>query len=253
MKDWIESYFFFPDKNMEHFPTFTSFENIYIRNKHKYESYHGWYIPNHLPNHNQKLIFYSHGNAGNISHRIPFIKKFFQQGFSIFIYDYPGFGNSDGYPSQSNCFDCASRFIRFLKKKKHISFDNIILFGESIGGFFSSLLAHHYQIPHLILQSTFTDIKDIISLRFSFIPSYLIQFIDFNNLSLLQSRKNNHSEHSFKTMIIHSQEDEIIPYQHALILSQFCDLFYTCQGKHSSFIMNQEYFENINIFLNIQS
>jgi len=250
MNDWIESYFFFPDTHTDLYPTFTNFENIYVRNKHKYESYHGWYIPNETPQYNQKIIFYSHGNAGNISHRIPIIKNFFNQGFSIFIYDYPGFGKSEGYPSQSNCIDCASRFIRFLQKKRNIKTEQMVLFGESIGGFVSSFLANKFYIKHLILQSTFTDIKDIISLRFSFIPKYLIQFIDFNNIHLLELRKNNPSQ--FKTMIIHSQEDEIIPYQHAIHLSTFSDLFYTCQGKHSSFMMNQEYFDKIHFFLNIQ-
>ena len=168
---------------------------------------------------------------------------------SILIFDYPGFGKSEGIPNEENCILCSLQFYNFLIHQKKYPPENIILYGESIGGCIASSLSQQIISPKLILQSTFSNIQNIIK-KISNLPTFLYMSIGFNTKKNLQKRnKLKRINSNLKTLIIHSEEDELIPFEHALELSKYSTHFYTCKGNHNSTQINKEFIENIILFI----
>ncbi len=295
LKNILENFVFNPDKTIYKEPSSYNlpFENIFLSNQNEHSSsifnkYHGWFIENKA-DFNKELsnfvVLYFHGNAGNISTRINFVQKLYLTGLSVLIFDYPGFGLSDGYPNEESCIEVANLFYKFLHNTKKYSKKKIIFYGESIGGSIATSLAIKTKVKYLILHSTFTNISLIIK-QFIYLPSLIIEQIGFNTIDNLKkryklnmieykkslnSKKNeekdenyeNHENHEnyendekkenidfkLKTLVIHSKEDELIPYIHGINLSKYCTDFYECEGKHSSPKINKEFLDKIINFI----
>jgi len=251
IKDFLEQFLFFPNKTIKKTPSLLNidYEDVFLEyNEYKY---HGWYIHGNYKNSitNNKCIFFFHGNAGNISFRLNYIEKFYELGFSILIFDYPGFGLSTGLPNEKSCIKCSDLFYQYLiNEKKYIS-ENIIFYGESIGGSLSLSLANIYNIKYLILQSTFTDIKEVIKNIINF-DIFSISNIGFETLENLKIRyKLNKLNKKMKTLIIHSNDDELIDILHGHKLSDYSDQLYICSGSHSNINIDSEFIFNLVSFL----
>ncbi len=285
LKNILENFVFNPDKTIYNDPSSLnlSFEDIFLNNNSLnsssiYNKYHGWLIENNSKHLFSKyIILYFHGNAGNISTRLNMINKLFSLGFSVMIFDYPGFGLSEGYPNEESCLEVSELFYKYLHENKKYSKKNIIFYGESIGGSIATTLSVKTKIKYLILHSTFSNISLIIK-QFIYIPSIILDKIGFNTIDSLKKRyklnilkiNKNINENSdkienednktllnkinkelkLKTLIIHSKEDELIPFFHALEMSKYSTDFYECEGKHSSPKINKEFLEKIIKFIN---
>ena len=217
--------------------------------------YHGWLIICPVNNKpiiaNSKYILFLHGNAGNISYRMNYIIQLNKIGFNILIIDYPGFGLSKGVPNKMDNSNCASLFLKYLVNTLMIKSDDIIIFGESIGGYFAIELANKYNMKYLILQSTFTDINELIRDKYMF--GILTKYIKlgYNNIELLRTRyKMNKIDRKLNTMVIHSKEDEIVPFRHFEKLIQYSTDKYECKGTHSTPEIDYNYIDNIIKFIN---
>jgi esterase/lipase len=230
IKDFLEQFLFFPNKEIKRDPSYINliYEDVYIKNNN--EEYHGWYIEGNYKNSisQSKCILFFHGNAGNISYRLNYIEKLNELGFSLLFFDYPGFGLSNGSPTENLCIKCSEGFYKYLINEKKFLNKNIIFYGESIGGSIASSLANICNIKYLIIQSTFTDIKEIIKNIVNY-NLLIMNNIGFETLENLKIRyKLNKLEKKMKTMIIHSNEDELIDNKHADILSKYSDKLYIC-------------------------
>lgn len=245
LKNFIEQFVFFPQKDLVKNPNNIGIEYEDVFLKYENNDIHGWFIKNKNKNNikiKNKVILFFHGNAGNISYRINYIQKLYEIGFSLLFYDYPGFGLSDGIPNEDSCVNSGKVFYDFLVDKKKYNSNNIIFYGESIGGSISSKLANQVNIKLLILQSTFTDIKKIIQKLL--INNYLGLVVDnlgFETLNYLKNRyKINIMKKKMKTMVIHSNNDELIDIKYAKELSNYSDEFYICDGSHSNINIDNE-------------
>jgi len=251
MKQVLERFIFFPEKKMISTPESIQYpyEDIYLSSSSQ-EKYHGWYIENINQTKTNPLrhyiLLFCHGNAGNISYRIPLLKKFLDIGFSICIFDYPSFGLSEGNPNEESCIECTSLFYQYLLQTKKYKSSHIILYGESIGGSIATSVANQYSTPFLILQSTFTDIKQIIEHKIS-IPSFLYTWIGFETYKNLKIRAKSNS--SLKTCIIHSPDDDLIPFEHAKKLAKYANILLECKGKHSRIILHSSIFHSLMEFI----
>jgi len=258
IKNFIEQFVFFPNKEIKKTPSFLEipYDDIYINYNNSSdvsvsEKIHGWYIQGHYKNSItlNKCILFFHGNAGNISFRLNYIKHLYQLGFSMLFFDYPGFGNSTGIPNEDLCIKSGQIFYEYLINTKHFLNKDIILYGESIGGSIAASVANIYNVKYLILQSTFTDIKEIIKLITTF-NLLLYNTIGFHTLKTLKIRnKLNKFNKKMKTMIIHSNEDELIDVSHANELSKYADTFYLCNGSHSNINIDDDFIFNLLSFI----
>lgn len=160
----------------------------------------GWFIPD---KDNKDTILFCHGNAGNISHRLEKIAIFHNMGLNIFIFDYRGYGKSQGSPSEKGLYEDAEAAYRYLINRGDISWDNIIAYGESIGGAVVIDLASKQKVKALITEEAFSSVKDMVRIIYPFLPHFILQS-RFDSVSKIKDIK-------APKLIIHSVDDEIVP------------------------------------------
>ena len=184
------------------------FEDVYLNTKDN-QTIHSWFIPVGSGNYQiNKTILFMHGNAGNISHRLETIQIFHRLGFNFFIFDYRGFGNSTGSPSENGTYLDADAAWSYLLNEKNLTPDKIILAGRSIGGGVASELARNVSPAMLILESTFTSMTDVSAIHYPFMPTNLIVKHKYETINKLKYI-------ACPVVIIHSVSDEVIPFSHS--------------------------------------
>jgi fermentation-respiration switch protein FrsA (DUF1100 family) len=178
---------------------------------------HAWYVPGDMNDMNdmndntvegekRRVVLFCHGNVGNVSQRIDSFLIFKELDLDTFIFDYRGYGLSQGNPTEKGTYlDCDGAW-RYLTEEKKIKPEDIILFGRSLGGGIASYLAEKYNPGALIIESSFSSIPDMAKWRFPKLPvRWLLRY-------RYDSRKRLKHIHC-PVMIIHSPEDEIIPFR----------------------------------------
>jgi hypothetical protein len=105
-------------------------------------------------------VLYCHGNAGNISHRKYVIDLCDRLELNLFLFDYAGFGKSKGYPTSQGVCNDAERVYLYMRKAG-LSPEQIIVWGESLGGAAAIWVASRHPCLYLILLSTFANLKSV--------------------------------------------------------------------------------------------
>ena len=128
---------------------------------------HGWYIPGV----NELTLLWFHGNAGNIGNRLGNIKELHQNvGANIFIFDYRGYGRSQGTPSEEGTYVDGDAAIAYLSSRSDNNPSKIIFFGRSLGAAVATEMAIRNKPYALILESGFPSIQAMANQAYSFIP-----------------------------------------------------------------------------------
>ena len=152
---FVESLVFFPDTTIEQTPVDLDlpFDDIWFTSSDSVRL-HGWLIPASSPNH---LLLFCHGNAGNISHRLDNVRLLHNRGISVFIFDYRGYGRSQGRISEKGFYLDSEAAYEVAREwaEKHRS--KLVVFGRSLGGIAATHLAATKNCDGLILESTFTN------------------------------------------------------------------------------------------------
>ena len=164
----------------------------------------GWFIP---AEEQKGVILFCHGNAGNISHRLDSIILFHHLRLSTFIFDYRGYGKSQGKITEVGTYTDAEAAWRYLVKMKELAPNEIIIFGRSLGGAVASMLAKNHKSKGLILESTFTSIPDVAADIYPFLP--IRNFTRFTYPTI-----ENMKDVKCPVLIVHSRDDDIIPFTH---------------------------------------
>ncbi|MCI0507439.1 MAG: alpha/beta hydrolase [Gammaproteobacteria bacterium] len=194
---------FFPIKELHESPGNwgMQYENLTLETTDKIRL-HGWFIPRGDAD---KTLLFFHGNAGNISHRSDSIKIFHDLGLNVLIFDYRGYGQSEGKPTEEGLYKDARAAWNYLTQTRGINSKNIILFGRSLGGAVAAKLAVEVNAGGVILESTFSSARDMARELFPLL-SYLVPVrFDFKTASYIK-------QVSYPVLVIHSPDDEIIPY-----------------------------------------
>lgn len=168
----------------------------------------GWYIP--AENAEFTLLF-CHGNGGNMMHRLDSIHIFHKLGLNCFIFDYRGYGNSQGKPTEQGTYLDVRAAYKWLTQKKKTSPDSIIAFGRSLGGSIAAYLAGKVKVGALVVESSFTSYVDIGRKFYPYMP--VRWFASFSYRTIDYIRK----VHS-PLMLIYSRNDEVVPFEFGLQL-----------------------------------
>lgn len=200
---------FYPDRDIIATPKEIGlvYEDIYFTTTDNIKL-NGWFVQ---AEQSRGVIIFCHGNAGNISHRLESIKQFVDLGFSVFIFDYRGFGLSSGKITEQGSYLDAEAAYNYIIDNKNIDPIKIVFFGRSLGGSVASWLAKEKTPKLLIIESTFTSIVDFASQTYPIFPVKLLLRFDYNTKKYLQEIK-------CPVLIIHSVDDEMIPFNHAIEL-----------------------------------
>lgn len=198
------------------------------------ETLHGWLIP--APDAAGTVLLF-HGNAGNISHRLDYLLMFYRLGYSTFIFDYRGYGQSSGNPSESGTYLDAEAAWRYLAGERRADPRRIVLFGESLGGAVAAWLAAHENPGLLVIASVFTSIPDMAAKLYPYLPGRLLSQFEYNTLAYLQ-------DVTCPVFVAHSPEDDIVPFEQGRALYQAAPepkRLLELQGGHNDgFIFMQE-------------
>jgi len=179
------------------------FENIWFEASDGVKL-HGWLIPKDKA---QSALLFFHGNAGNISDRLDnIIKLHHQVGSEIFIFDYRGYGRSNGKPDEAGLCRDGAAALNWLNERCRPKKIKTILFGRSLGGAVAIDAASKMKCDALIVESTFTSIPAVAAALIPIAPRSLIK-TKFDSLNKIEAV-------SVPKLFIHGDSDSLIPVSH---------------------------------------
>jgi len=204
----------------------------------------GWYF-NNFPG--RDTVNYCHGNSGNLNHRSYIINLCQKLKLNLFVFDYRGFGQSSGKPSKRNLRKDGEAVYKYLTKERGIKPKKLIIWGESLGGIAATWTASNYPCKALILLCTFSGLDDAITYYFEPGVKQSLAY-GYSNMAAMRydimPNRKYIRQVKCPTVILHSQTDDIIPYECAKILykniSHDKKLLITIKGGHSSPVIKKE-------------
>ncbi|MBI4646597.1 MAG: alpha/beta fold hydrolase [Bacteroidia bacterium] len=178
-------------------------------------------------------ILVLHGNAGNLAEWSSIAKPLNSGGFQVFLIDYQGFGKSEGFPTHLNLLDDANAALDYLLKRNDTKNIPLLILGFSIGGQLAIALTHANQdkIDAFAVEGTFTSHREIaIAATSLFIKPFAMLFVHspYRAKSLIR-------DISIPKLIIHSREDQLIPFymgQRLFELAPEPKQFWEINGPH---------------------
>ena len=170
---------------------------------------HGWWIrAGRRPPTAHVLL--AHGNAGNIGDRVLHARLLTDAGLDVFLFDYRGFGKSEGRPDEEGTYRDARAARKALLRQPGVDPARIVYLGESIGGAVAVALAVEAPPMGLVLQSAFTCVKDMGRLYYPFLPRAVIPdaYPSLQRIATLKA----------PLLVIHGDHDDIVPVAHGRAL-----------------------------------
>ena len=198
----------------------------------------GWFFPASTNSHRPRLaVLVCHGNAGNISHRLDTCIALLATGVNVFVFDYRGYGRSQGRPSEEGTYRDAQAAYHWLRQKGFPG-ANIVAFGESLGGGVAAELAAREPVGGLVLQSTFTSIPDMGAELFPWLPVRWLGTIRYDTRSKLPRLK-------IPVLVMHSPADELVGFHHGqrnFAAANEPKLFWELRGDHNNPLADTQHF-----------
>lgn len=103
------------------------------------------------------IILYNHGNRDHLQYYWDRVELFYKMGFNVFVYDYQGYGMSEGEPSEAGIYSDATTAYQFVKSLGYAD-SSITVYGFSLGGAPAVHLASSVFTPRrLILEAAFAS------------------------------------------------------------------------------------------------
>ena len=150
-------------------------------------------------------ILFSHGNAEDLGNVAPFMRQFYDLGYSVLMYDYRGYGTSEGKPSYRAAQRDVAAAYRWLVEEQKIDPATIIAHGRSLGGAVATWLAARHQVGALVIESTFVSAFRV-KTRWPLLP-----WDKFNSLRAIRKI-------DCPVLVMHGTDDEVIPFWHGQAL-----------------------------------
>jgi pimeloyl-ACP methyl ester carboxylesterase len=175
------------------------------------------------------LVFYQHGNAGNLDYWGARAVDFTQRGYDVLMYDYRGFGKSTGKIKNERMIysDAVMIYKKLLYDYKE---RDIIIYGTSLGTGIATRLTHENNPKLLILETPYFNFFDVSKFHYPYLPNSILLHYQFKNNKLLPEIK-------VPIYVFHGTEDETVPYnssERLAKLSKNITLFTIQNGSHSN-------------------
>lgn len=190
------------------------------------------------------VVLYFHGNKKNISWYAKFSPYFTQNGYEVWIIDYPGFGKSTGKFTEQILYDWADHMYKFARSK--FNADSIIIYGKSMGTGIAARLASVNPCKKLILETPYYDFPSVLKQYFPFYPVDWMIHYEIPTHRYLQNV-------AAPITIFHGTDDDVIRYSNAERLKKFLkpgDEFITIKnGEHNDLFKFKETVEKLDSLL----
>lgn len=182
---------------------------------------HGWLVPGR----ERTTLLWCHGNAGNISHRLENIRLIRDRlGIGVFIFDYRGYGQSEGTPSEEGLYIDARAALTWLRGRPEVDPTRIAYFGRSLGAAVALDLAIQSPPRGLILETPFLSVRAMANRTLP--GSGLLLASRYDNLATIRRI-------TVPILILHGDRDEIVPFAHGRRLFEQASepkTFFTIKG-----------------------
>ena len=162
----------------------------------------GWYVASRQ---SQAVMLWCHGNAGNMIHRLENLAALYESGLSVFLFDYRGYGRSEGMPTEKGLYQDARAAYHYLSDIRHIDPARLVLFGRSLGAAVAGNLASERPVAGLILESAFPSVAVMAKQQFGGLPAHWLLGSRF---PLIERLKSIH----VPILMIHGDQDTIVPF-----------------------------------------
>lgn len=204
---------------------------------------HAWYCPAEKPD---AVMLLCHGNAGNLSIRgggmLDYRRRF---NASIMVFDYPGYGLSEGRPTEDGCYAAADAAYDWLVREKGFKPEQIILYGESLGGGVAVELASRRTVSALILVNTFANLPEVAARQYPWLPVTLLMRNRFDSEGKI-------GRCPAPIFLTHGTTDRLIPPDHSQRLLDQITAPRECllrEGKGHEDLLGSEVLDMIRVFL----
>jgi hypothetical protein len=128
-----------------------------------------WLVPGRAPERRVTVLVAS-GNAGNRSLRAPLADALADQGLTVLLFDYRGYGGNPGAPSERGLALDVRAARRFLVDEAGVVPDRLLYYGESLGSAVVTELATEHPPAGLVLRSPFVDLASVGRVHYPFLP-----------------------------------------------------------------------------------
>lgn len=163
----------------------------------------GWYLPARDAHH---ALLYCHGNGGDIRDWVHAAPPFLEAGISVLMWDYRGYGRSQGAPSEAGLYLDGESAWAWLKRKAGGDGLTASILGKSLGSAVGIHLAVSDPPARLILDSAFTSMREVVALNATWLPAAALPRL-FESLDLAPRI-------ACPTLLIHGGRDELVPPSH---------------------------------------
>jgi fermentation-respiration switch protein FrsA (DUF1100 family) len=164
---------------------------------------HGWFFA--TPAVDAPMIIWFHGNAGNITERSLIAEQLRRHGVNVLLFDWRGYGKSEGNPSESKLYIDAEAAYDFAVSDLHARPEAIALYGESLGGPYAAWLATQRRARCVVIENSFSSLRDLGNALYAPVP--LGWFATF---SMTTTRWLNKA--GLPVLVMHGRRDQVIPF-----------------------------------------
>lgn len=229
----------FPDGDWN--PEGLRFEDVVFKSEDG-TTLHGWYCPADNP---RGVVLMAHGNAGHVASRANWLRYLqTKMELSVFLFDYRGYGQSEGTPTVEGVIQDAMAARAKLRELASIKDSEMILMGESLGGAVVTQLAADSAPRALILQSTFSSLREVAAIHFSHL-SVLVPKTKLDSVDAIASYQG-------PLLQSHGDQDRTIPFSLGEKLFNAANepkTFVTIEGADHNNWLTDKYLEELNRFL----
>jgi|AGTN01.2.fsa_nt_gi Putative lysophospholipase. len=169
---------------------------------------HGWYF--NVPDAPRTLLVH-HGQGGNITSYIQAISVFVKSGCSVLVYDYEGFGRSEGTPSNPGVVKDGEAAYDYARKELGLTPNEIIHCGISLGTGVACQVATTRKSAAVVLLSPYTSLKNLAKELWPMLDYYPSAMFppDLKTTEFVAKNK------TVPLIIVHGAKDTMIPVHHS--------------------------------------
>ncbi|HWS72262.1 MAG TPA: alpha/beta hydrolase [Thermoanaerobaculia bacterium] len=162
---------------------------------------HGWLF--RAPDAAAPLLVWCHGNGGNITGRAPIAAQLAKRGVTVLLFDWRGYGKSEGSPSESKLYRDALAAYDYAARELHPA--AIVLYGESLGGPYAAYVASRRKTGGVVIENSLPSLRELGNTLYRPLP--LGWFAPF---AMTTTKWLN--EANVPVLVMHGTHDQVIPF-----------------------------------------